>query len=412
VSSLPSDSSQRAGAQQQLNSDQSQLNSLNGEVATLTSGLSDLSGGSIISSAIPPQKASSPKPLLIVPSGLLAGLLIGLVLAFIAERRDRRIRGPRDLTKYDVPVLMSLPLRRFTPDMEIAAPRSLAGREFAELAHMLAGSLGAGSHVIAVSGSAAGYGTSLVAANLAAALSRNHPSVTLVCADLEQSSITDMVGLPLGPGLTDILASGVPAREVGHRLTAVTRLHVITPGSVPGQEADDLQLDAVERLLEELRDHSQWIVVETPAVASGPDAYTLAHAADATILVVETPKARTDQVLDSLQHLERTGATVLGTVLLRSPEPPVHRAVPLPTIAAGRQLALGPNLPAAEPPDAGAPVSDPPASVTGELDEEHDDAEAKLGHWSGTENDDDPDATQILGRWSASAEASSFLRGN
>ena len=47
---------------------------------------------------------------------------------------------------------------------------------------MLTGSLGAGSHVILVTGSVPGHGASLVAANLAVALSRNQPDVTLVCA--------------------------------------------------------------------------------------------------------------------------------------------------------------------------------------------------------------------------------------
>jgi capsular polysaccharide biosynthesis protein len=108
VGSLPDNSPQRAAAQEQLNSDQGQLSSLNSQVAQLTAELTNPSGGSIISNAIPPSSASSPKPLLIFPSGLLAGLLIGLILSFIVDRRDRRVRSPRDLMKINVPVLMSL----------------------------------------------------------------------------------------------------------------------------------------------------------------------------------------------------------------------------------------------------------------------------------------------------------------
>ena len=72
VGSLPDNSPQRAAAQEQLNSDQGQLSSLNSQVAQLTAELTNPSGGSIISNAIPPSSASSPKPLLIFPSGLLA----------------------------------------------------------------------------------------------------------------------------------------------------------------------------------------------------------------------------------------------------------------------------------------------------------------------------------------------------
>ena len=208
VASLPDNSTQRAAAVEQLSSDHSQLGSLNSQVAQLTAALANPSGGSILSSAVPPQKPSSPKPLLILPSGLLVGLLIGLVVAFLADRRDRRIRRPRDLAKLDVPVLMSLPLKRFTPEMAVAVPRSPSGRDFTELAHKLTGSLGAGNHVVLVTGASAGYGTGLVAANLAVALSRNQPDVTLVCANLEGSAI---------PGHGRPAAGPRPHRHAGRR---------------------------------------------------------------------------------------------------------------------------------------------------------------------------------------------------
>jgi len=330
IASLPGNSAQRAAANEQLTSDHSQLSSLNNQVAQLTADLAEPSGGSIISNATPPLSPSSPKALLVVPSGLLAGLLIGLILAFIVDRRGRRIRGPRDLTKLDVPVLMNLPLKKFTPELAIATPRSRAGREFSELAHVLTGSLGAGNHVIVVAGSSGGQGASMVAANLAVALSRNQPDVRLVCANTEGSVIPDMVGLPPGPGLTDMLADNVPAGNAGRRLTMAPRLRVITPGSTGGIEAGDLQQDAVDQLLAGLREAAKWVVVEAPPVTSGSDVYTLAHAADAAVLVAEVPRTRSDQVLDAVQRLEKTGATVLGAVLLPSPKAPATRGIPLP----------------------------------------------------------------------------------
>ncbi|MFY9928650.1 MAG: Wzz/FepE/Etk N-terminal domain-containing protein [Streptosporangiaceae bacterium] len=322
IDSLPDNSSQRASAEEQLSSDHSQLSSLNGQVANLTAELADPSGGSIISNANPPAKPTSPKLLLIVPSGLLAGLLIGLLLAFLVDRRDRRIRRPHDISKLNVPVLMSLPLRKFRPELAVAVPRSPTGRDFAELAHVLTGTLGTGNHVILVTGSSPGQGTSLVAANLAVALSRNQPNVTLVCADLEGSAIPAMTGLRSSPGLTDVLDRGTKVSKVVRHPAAAVRLSVIAPGSTAGPQSEDLQQDAVEQLLSELSSDSRWVVVEGPSVQSGPDAYTLAQAADAAILVTEVPRTRSDQVVDSIQHLDKIGVSVLGTVLLPSPKAP------------------------------------------------------------------------------------------
>jgi uncharacterized protein involved in exopolysaccharide biosynthesis/Mrp family chromosome partitioning ATPase len=325
IGSLPSNSSQRASAQELLNSNHNQLSSLNSQVAQLTAELADPSGGSIISNANPPARPISPKPLLIIPSGLLVGLLIGLVLAFVVDRRDRRIRRPQDLSKLNVPVLMNLPLKKFKLELAIAAPRSPSGRDFAELAHVLTGTLGSGRHVILVTAPSAGQGTSLVAANLAVALSRNQPHVTLVCADLENSSIPRMLGLPAGPGLTDVLAGRAPVSTVERHPSSAVRLRVIVPGSAADPEAEDLQQDPVERLLSELGRDSRWIVLEGPPVHAGPDVYTLAQAADAAILATEVPKSRSDQVVDSVQNLDKMGVSVLGAVLLPSPKAPAKR---------------------------------------------------------------------------------------
>jgi uncharacterized protein involved in exopolysaccharide biosynthesis/Mrp family chromosome partitioning ATPase len=318
ISNLPHNSAQRASDDEQLSSCRTEIRSLNGQVATLTAELADPSGGSIISNATPPASPSSPKPLLIIPSGGLAGLLAGLVLAWIADRRDRRIRTPRDVTKLNVPVLMSLPLRKFTPELAIAAPRSQAGRDFSELAHLLTGTLGDGSHVVLVSGASAGQGTSLVAANLAVALSRLQPHVVLVCANREGSVIPGMTGARSAPGLTEVLAGDLPAEAAWQQPAAASRLTVITPDSAG---AEDLPQDAVEQLLDDLRSKARWVVVETAPVASGPDVYTFAQAADAIILVAETSRTRSDQVLANVEHLDKIGATVLGTVLLPSPRP-------------------------------------------------------------------------------------------
>ena len=400
--SLPDDSSQRAADEQEFNSDHSQLTSLNSDVAELTTDLADPASGSIISNAIPPSAAISPKPSLIIPSGLLTGLLIGLVLALVADRRDRRIRGPGDVGRIDVPVLMSLP-KRSRLELAVAARRSRVGREFSELAHVLTGSLGAGSHVILVTGSSDGQGASLVAVNLAVALSRNQSDVILVCADLEASPVSGMLGLPSVPGLTDVLAGAVSVAAAGQCSTVAPRLNVIMPGSDAGMEADDFQQETVDVLLNGLRRKARWVVVEGPPVTSGPDVYTLSHAADAAIIVAELPGTRRDEVQRSVQHLDRTGTTVLGVALLPSPKarqeagpalPAAGSNVPPVQSAAGRQQLEGPPATTAD---------DGPAAVHGARDA----ADDPHPRWlSG-----DDDATAIID-WCTPEEAPSSVPRN
>ena len=399
ASGLPTNSSQRAGAEEQLNSDHSQLSSLNSEIAQLTTDLADLSGGSIISNATPPQRPTSPKLSLIVPSGLLVGLLIGLVLAFMVDRTNRRIRGPRDLVQLDVPVLMSLLVKSSAaPELAIASSRSRVGRDVAELAHLLTGSLGAGSHVILITGISGGHCSSFVAANLAVALSRNQPDVTLICADLENSAIPGMVGLPVGPGLTELLANhGLPG-DGGQPVVMAPRLRVITPGSGAGVNAEDLRQDAVERFVASLRGAARWIVIEAPPVTSSPDAYTLAHVADTAVVVVEVPHARRDQLQSGIQSLDRMGAAVLGAVLLPSPKAPSRGSLPIPGEMSNDQLE--------HPRTAAVTVN---GSAPADEDGAADTAKAAAQWQSNGEADDD--ATVVI-RWTEPEEAPSATRRN
>ena len=79
LKSLPANSPTKAADQALLKTDQSQIAKLTQKYAATSALAAQTNGGSIISPATPPGKPSSPKKLLILPSGLIAGLLIGLV---------------------------------------------------------------------------------------------------------------------------------------------------------------------------------------------------------------------------------------------------------------------------------------------------------------------------------------------
>jgi succinoglycan biosynthesis transport protein ExoP len=51
----------------------------------------------VLDKASPPIEPAFPKPLVVIPVGILAGLVLGLLLALLAEATDRRVRFPIDL---------------------------------------------------------------------------------------------------------------------------------------------------------------------------------------------------------------------------------------------------------------------------------------------------------------------------
>jgi len=106
-------------------------------------------------------------------------------------------------------------------------------------------------------------------------------------------------------------------------------------------------------------------VLEGPAIGARPDISTLAHVADAAVLVAEIPRTRTDQLTDGARHLEKMGTEVLGTVLVAAPRPP----------GPGRPRPIRPERQAALDESAGPPeyaAIGPPGAAAEPVAEDHD----------------------------------------
>jgi capsular polysaccharide biosynthesis protein len=317
IAGLPSNSPQRATAQAQLSSVQGQLSAITHQMGVISTDQADTSAGSIITNAVPATKPTSPKPLLILPSGLAAGLLIGLILAFWRDRRDKRVHGAADLRRgLDLPVLLALPAKQRKPQPILAAPRSRAGQMFADLADSTAAALGEGNHVVCVAGASLGTGASVTAASLAVALARTHSDVVLVCADMSHSVTPALFGLPEGRGLAEVLAGKTTVWEVARRPADYERLRVITPGSDTSLVLYDFQHDVNRRVMSELRANSSMVVIEARSDAGSGDTFSLAEFADTALIVAEIGRTELPQIAETLHRLDRLRTPVLGAVLV------------------------------------------------------------------------------------------------
>jgi capsular polysaccharide biosynthesis protein/Mrp family chromosome partitioning ATPase len=353
VKNLPATSTARYAAGIQLTADIGQLHALGDQVAPLTAQQANASGGSVITPATPPTSPASPRKLLVLPSGLLAGLVIGLAAAFAADRRDSRIHSARDVERFlDLPVLLGPFPRKPSPHVSLASPRSRAGHAFTELGHTIAAALGQGNHVVAVVGTNRRAGGGVVAANLAAALARTHSDVVLVCANLEGTVVPELFGLTRGRGLAEMISGRAVAADVATRPADVPRLRVIGPGLDTSGTLYDLQHDLSERLMSQLRGSARYVVIELTAAGDEADTFTLAEFSDAALVVVETARTTRPAVDDCLRRLDRLRTAVLGAAVLPGlagpPVPPRSAA-----LAAVSALSAPPSVAQASPGTAG-----------------------------------------------------------
>jgi capsular polysaccharide biosynthesis protein len=337
----------------------SQVQGTKSELLTLRSDVSALSGsvnynpGYVLTPAIAPSSASSPKPLLDLPSGLLAGLLLGLLVAFIADRRDDHIHAARDLERFlDLPVLFNLP--RYRPDSQpgLIAPRSEAGQAFTALAEAVASGLGDGNHVLFIAASSAGRGAGIVAANLAGALARVRSDVLLVCADQPGTGTLRLLGVEDGRGLSDLLTGSARLTEAAHPVAKIPRLRVIPPGTA-GAALTELDYGDSQRLVADLRRVVRYVIILAQASGAGLDAFSLAEFSDAALVVAETSGTRKSDVANCVARLDRLRTPVLGAAVLAAGH--MSRSA-LRSIQAPPPMSSGRGKPELVPPDRGGPL--------------------------------------------------------
>jgi capsular polysaccharide biosynthesis protein/Mrp family chromosome partitioning ATPase len=329
IGKLPSSSPLLAADHAALADVSSELAPLRSAIATLSAS-TNYNSGYVIAAAIAPTTPSSPRKLLYLPSGLLVGLLIGLLAAFVAERRDDKIHAGSDVERLlELPVLSGSFNDRRGLATAIASARSETGQAFTELAQTIASALGDGSHVILVASTSPGPAASVVAANLATTLARIRADVILICANQHYPLSPQLLGVPQGRGLAELIAGKARVSEVARSTAESSRLRVITPGMDSAAALSEVEYDASRRMVAGLRNEVRYVVIEAEGTAGGADTLSLAEFADVAIVVAEVGKTRRSEVTACLRRLERLRTEVLGAVVI-----PVLRRASGPVAAA------------------------------------------------------------------------------
>ncbi|GAA4923175.1 Wzz/FepE/Etk N-terminal domain-containing protein [Actinoplanes utahensis] len=367
----PKGSPTEGNLQSLRNNSQNQLNSLTGRLNELTTTM--VGGGSIISDSRLPEEPTSPNTWLNVGTGGMLGLLLGLGLAYLRERFDRRLVKPGDVRdRGRVPVLAALD-ERTTPHFDdVLQPYGPGGRVFNRLRNEVLASLDDGDQIIVVTGTSRGSASTLVAANLAAALARTGSDVVLIGAHLPDSVIdaaplARMFGISAVPGLSDLLAGRVALARALQRTPRIPSLRVITTGGA-ATAAGLMQSQRLRDTLQTLRKQGGYIIIEAPSTSSSADAQSLASLADAAILAVELRRSGRPALIDATEQLRRVGTKLLGAVVM-------------------------PRLTALRPGEMAAPaVSLPPVLDTGA------ESPTQQLSYAGRQRgqDDDPNATSVI----------------
>lgn len=319
---LPAGSAARGVVELQLTAKLARLATIQNKINSATPLEANLTAkntavGQIVTPAVKPFAPVSPKKKLLLPSGLAAGLLVGLVFSFFWDWRHPRIHTPRDVRRAaELPTVFDLTKVKYGAQAVFAPPRSPTGRVYTELAQYVGSALGDGHHVLLVTEAAAESDGGTMAANLAAALARTRGETVLIYADPGGTALPRLPGSIDGRGFAELLTGAATLAEVTRRTADVPLLRVITPGLDAAGAVHDMRHDKVQRIIRELRREVRFVVIGVPPPSLDADAFSVAEFADAAVVAVEAGTAHPSEVADCLRRLERMRTAALAAVLL------------------------------------------------------------------------------------------------
>ena len=297
-------------------------------------------GIEILDRATASTEAVFPPKELIVVVGAVLGFGLGCVLALSIDFRDSRLRGLLDLERamstFGVPVLGQLPL--LPPDSRLGVGNTRAQRKQRDLyAHLFPQSLMAercrgvrtaltfaqgrepvGS--IMITSPSSSEGKSSTAINLALSFCQANKKVVLIDADMRRPRLHHIYPGPVNNddiGLAGVLTERATLDDalLESPEDAPENLTILPCGNIPENPAELLDGPSFRRMLAELRDRFDLVVIDSPPVLPVTDPLLLAGQADAVVLVTRCDSTTRGELQRSLNQLGQADANIMGVIL-------------------------------------------------------------------------------------------------
>ena len=169
--------------------------------------------------------------------------------------------------------------------------------------------------VFLVTSAAPGEGKSTIAANIAMALAMRESKVVLVDCDLRNPSVREHVSMKEEyVGLYEYLEKKADLKDI-LQWNEEYKMYVV-PGGQPVANASEL-LDSprMRKLLEELKDFAEYIILDTAPVGILTDTAVLAEAADAALFVVKQDYANRSAIVEAIGQLAESKIYIAGCIL-------------------------------------------------------------------------------------------------
>ncbi len=282
---------------------------------------SKIKGGiEIVDIARPVSKPVSPRIKFISAIAAIAGVAVGIAMAFLSEYFEDTYQSPDEVKDdFNIPLLGILPYVNYRKNgMPLFLPENFSStaESFRQLAaNMELFALGRKSFLVI--SSIYGEGRSIIVANLAIAMSQIKESVVIVDCDLRNPAQHKIFGFDNNSGLSDFITGKSDIKQILLD-TKLQNLKIICSGKAVNSPVELLRSDRMNELIGELKSAFDIVIADSPPLSQFADTLILSQKFDSIILLVDMKKTSREVARRVYEQLSIANVPVIGVVCNKS----------------------------------------------------------------------------------------------
>ena len=249
----------------------------------------------IITPPMGKKKPTSPKGSMILLLALFMGFAIPAFFIYMKESMDTKVRGKKDVEGLSMPYIGEIPLYKSKDDASDnaivvkAQSRNLVNEAFrvirTNMEFMLSNQQG--SQAIIVTSMSPGSGKTFVTMNLAMTFALKGKKVIILDLDLRKASLSEYVGQPKH-GVANYLTSMADTWREWIVKYKDTAMDILPCGPIPPNPSELLSNGRLGQLFEQLKEHYDYIFIDSAPVDIVADTNIIAGLADQTLFIVRS----------------------------------------------------------------------------------------------------------------------------
>lgn len=283
----------------------------------------------LVDAAVVPESPVKPRRSLILGLALLAGLFLGLLLAFLRKSMQGGIDDSSEIeNKLGLTVYATIPhstkqeelferVRSKDGALGVLASVSRSDSAIESLRSLRTAlqfaMLEAPNNIILITGATPSLGKSFVSVNFAHVLAATGKRTLLIDADLRKGYLHQYFGQERRKGLSEVVAGTVPFTDaVMPQLQP--NLDFMCTGALPPNPAELLMSEHLLHLLQHLSARYDHIVIDSPPVLAVSDTAVLGRQVGAVFLVAREGVSTLGELEETQKRLVQSGVQVKGVI--------------------------------------------------------------------------------------------------